>query len=61
MNILIRSPVEGEALGPAKTEPPVNVIVGGRAQWGEDVDRNTHKEGEGEGLGGCLPGNRERE
>jgi len=22
---------------------------------------NTHKEGEGVGLGGCLPGNRERE
>jgi len=26
--------VEGEALGPAKTEPPVNVIVGGRAAMG---------------------------
>jgi len=26
--------VEGEALGPAKTEPPVNVIVGGRAVMG---------------------------
>jgi len=34
MNILVRSPVEGEALGPAKTEPPVNVIVGGRAAMG---------------------------
>jgi len=35
MNILIRAPVEGEeALGPAKTEPPVNVIVGGRAVMG---------------------------
>jgi len=22
MNILVRAPVEGEALGPAKTEPP---------------------------------------
>jgi len=30
MNSLVRAPVEGEALGPAKTEPPVNVIVGGR-------------------------------
>jgi len=35
MNILIRSPVEGEALGADKTEPPVNVIVGGRAAMGE--------------------------
>jgi len=38
MNILVRAPVEGEALGPAKTEPPVNVIVGGRVvrggRWG---------------------------
>jgi len=38
MNILIRSPVEGEALGPAKTEPPVNRIVGRRVliggRWG---------------------------
>jgi len=24
MNILVRAPVEGEALGPGKTEPPVN-------------------------------------
>jgi len=34
MNILVRAPVEGEALSPAKTEPPVNVIVGGGRQWG---------------------------
>jgi len=34
MNILVRAPVEGEALGPAKTEPPVIVIVGGRAVMG---------------------------
>jgi len=61
MNILVRAPVEGEALGPAKTEPPVNVIVGGRAARGEDGEGNTHNEGEGEGLGGCLPRNRERE
>jgi len=26
--------VEGEALGPPKTDPPVNVIVGGRAVMG---------------------------
>jgi len=31
MNSLVRAQVEGEALGPAKTEPPENVIVGGRA------------------------------
>jgi len=59
MNILVRAPVEGEALGPAKTEPPVNEIVGGGWQCGEDGEGNTNKEGE-EG-GGCLPGNRERE
>jgi len=35
MNSLVRAPVEGQALGPAKTEPPVNVIVGGRViMWG---------------------------
>jgi len=34
MNSLVRAPVEGEALGPAKTEPPVNVIVGGRVVMG---------------------------
>jgi len=34
MNILVRAPVEGEALGPAKTEPPVRgrVVMGGG--WG---------------------------
>jgi len=31
MNSLVRAPVEGETLGPAKTEPPVNMIVWGRA------------------------------
>jgi len=31
MKSLVRAPVEGEALDPAKTEPPVNVMVGGRA------------------------------
>jgi len=38
MNILVRAPVEGEALGPAKTEPPVKVTIGGRTvmggEWG---------------------------
>jgi len=31
MNSLGRAPVEGEAPGPAKTQPPGNVIVLGRA------------------------------
>jgi len=45
MNSLVRAPVEGEALGPAKTEPPVNRIVGGRMVM----------------VGaGCCPGNQER-
>jgi len=38
MNILVRALVEGDALGPAKTEPPLNGIVGGRVvmggEWG---------------------------
>jgi len=34
MNSLVRAPVEGEAFGPAKTEPLVNVIVGGREVMG---------------------------
>ena len=34
MNILVRAPVEGEALGPAKIEPLVNMIVGGRVVMG---------------------------
>jgi len=51
MNSLVRAPVEGEALSPAKTEPPVNMIVGGTAVMGEDGEGNTHREGEREGLG----------
>jgi len=51
MNSLVRAPVEGEALGPAMTEPPVNVIIGGRAVTGEDGEGNTHIVGEGEWLG----------
>jgi len=61
MNSLVRAPVEGEALGPAKTEPPVNVIVGGRAVMGGGWGREAHKEREGEELGGCWPRNQERE
>jgi len=34
MNSLVRAPVEGEALGPAKTEHLVNVIVAGRVVMG---------------------------
>jgi len=49
MTSLVRTAVEGEALGPVKAGPPVNGILGG----------NTHIEGEGEGLGECWPGNRE--
>jgi len=33
--------VEGEALGPAKTEPPVNVIVGGRVVMRGRMGRGT--------------------
>jgi len=48
MNSLVRAPVEGEALDPAKTQPPVNVIVGGRVVmggggWGGEA----HIEGKG--------------
>jgi len=39
MNILVRAPVEGEALGPAKTEPPVNYTMGGRAAMGGGLGR----------------------
>jgi len=34
MNSLVGTPVEREALGPAKAGPPVNRIVGGRAVMG---------------------------
>jgi len=47
MNILVRAPVEGEALGPAKTEPPVNVIVGGSAAMGEGWGGEHQKKGRG--------------
>jgi len=54
MNILVRAPVEGEALGPAKTESPVNVIVGVRAVmgggWGGE---HPYRTGEG-GVRGML-------
>jgi len=53
--------VEGEALGPAKTEPPVNMIVGGRVVMGGVWGGEALIEREGEGLGGCWPGNQEGE
>jgi len=56
MNSLVRAPVEGEALGPAKTEPPVNVIVGGRVVmgggWGGE---HPYRRGGG-GVRGMLAG-----
>jgi len=61
MNSLVRAPVEGEALGPANTEPPVNVIVWGKVVMGEGLGGEAHIEGEGERLGGCWPGNQEWE
>jgi len=50
MNILVRAPVEGEALGPAKTEPPVSVIVGGEGGNGGRMGRGTPIE-KGRGRG----------
>jgi len=54
MNSLVKAPVEGEALGPAKTGPPVNGIVEGRAVieggWGGE---HPHRRGGG-GVRGML-------
>jgi len=50
MNSLVRAPVEGEALGPAKTEPPVNVIFGGVGGNGGRMGRGTPVE-KGRGRG----------
>jgi len=50
MNNLVRAPVEGEALGPAKTEHLVNMIVRRRVvMWG-GWGGEARIEGEGEGL-----------
>jgi len=50
MNILVRAPVEEEPLGPAKTEPPVNVTVGGEGSNGGRMGRGTPiKKGRGRG------------
>jgi len=61
MNSLVRAPVEGEALGPAKGGPPSERDCWGRAVMGVDGKGNTYIQGEGQGLGGCCPGNQERE
>jgi len=50
MNSLVRAPVEGEALGPANTEHPVNVIVRERAVMGGGMGRGTPIE-KGRGRG----------
>jgi len=60
MNILVRAPVEGEALGPAKTEPLVNVIVGGRAVMGEGWGGEHPYRREGGGARGMLVWNWKR-
>jgi len=51
MSSLVRAPVEGEVLGPAKTEPPVNVIGGGRALMGGgwEGEHSYRRGGGGEG------------
>jgi len=54
MNSLVRAPVEGEALGPAKTEPPVNVIVGGRVVIGGRMRRGSPYRREGGWVRGML-------
>jgi len=54
MNILVRAPVAGEALDPAKTEPPVNVIFGGRLVIGRGWGGKVHIEGDVEGLGDVV-------
>jgi len=53
MNNLVRAPVEGEALGPAKSEPPVNVIVGGRVVMGGGWEEHPYRRG-GRGVRGML-------
>jgi len=54
MNILVRAPVEGEALSPAKTEPPVNVIVGERAAMGGGWGGEHPLRRGGEGIRGMF-------
>jgi len=54
MNSLVRAPVEGKALSSAKSEPPVNMIVGGRAlMWGGWRGEHPYRRGGG-GVMGML-------
>jgi len=53
MNSLVRAPVEGEALGPAKAGPPVNVIVGGVVMGGGLGGEQPYRRGGG-GVRGML-------
>jgi len=41
MNILVRAPVEGESLGPAKTEPPSERDCWGEGGNGDRMGRGT--------------------
>jgi len=41
MNILVRAPVEGEALGPAKARTPVSRILEGRMVMGGRSGKGT--------------------
>jgi len=54
MNILVRAPVEGEALGPAKAGPPVNVNVGGRVAMGGGWGGEHPKRRGGGGIRGMM-------
>jgi len=61
MNSLVGTPVEGEALGPAKTGPSVNWIVERRVVMGGGWGGEHLYRREGEELRGCWPGNCKRE
>jgi len=54
MNSLVRAPVEGEALGPAKTGPTVNAILGGRAVMGAGLGGEHPYRRGGGGIRGML-------
>jgi len=54
MNSLVRAPVEGEAFGSAKTEPPVYVIVVGSMVMGGGWGGEHTYRREGGGASGIL-------
>jgi len=60
MNSLVRAPVAGEALGPAKTGHLVDVIVGGRVVLGGRMGRGSRYRRGREGLGGFGPRNQKQ-